>query len=87
MALRVEWKKSTKRDLRKLPSAEVNRILAAVDALADEPFPRGVEKLAGSDYAWRIRVGDYRVIYEVLPKLNLLEVQRARHRKDVYRRF
>jgi mRNA interferase RelE/StbE len=87
MALRVEWKKSTKRDLRKLPAVEVNRIIAAVETLADEPFPSGVEKLAGAEHAWRIRVGDYRVIYEVLPKLNLLEVQRVRHRKDVYRKF
>ena len=85
MAFRVEWKKSTKKDLRKLPPAEVDRILEAVGGLADEPFPVGVEKLAGSDYAYRIRVGDYRVIYEVVTKAKLVEIQRVRHRKDVYR--
>ena len=87
MALRIEWKKSTKKDLRRLPSVEVNRILAAVGALADEPFPSGVEKLAGAEHAYRIRIGDYRVIYEVVTRLNLVEVQRVRHRKDVYRKL
>ena len=87
MALRIEWKKSTKKDLRKLPSMDVNRILSAVEDLADEPFPAGVEKLAGAEHAHRIRVGDYRVIYEVVTKLNLIEVQRVRHRKDVYRKL
>ena len=87
MALRVEWKKSTKKDLRKLPVLEANRIIAAVGRLVEQPFPAGVEKLAGSEHAYRIRVGDYRVIYEVVTKLNLIEVQRVRHRKDVYRKL
>jgi mRNA interferase RelE/StbE len=77
--MRIEWKKSTRKDPRRLPSADVDRILAA------EPFPAGVDKIAGSDHAYRIRIGDYRVIYEVLPRLDLIEVQRVRHRKDVYR--
>ena len=87
MALRIEWKKSTKKELRKLPPAEVSRILSAAEALVDEPFPVGVEKLAGAEHVYRIRVGDYRVIYEVVTKLNLVEVQRVRHRKDVYRKL
>jgi len=87
MALRIEWKKSTKKDLRKLPTAEVNRIIAAVEDLGDEPFPAGAEKLAGSEHAYRIRVGGYRVVYEVVTKLNLIEIQRVRHRRDVYRKF
>jgi mRNA interferase RelE/StbE len=85
MAFRIEWKKSTKKDLRKLPSLTVNRIIAAVGDLADDPFSPGVEKLAGSEQAYRIRVGDYRVIYEVVTRLELVEIQRVRHRKYVYR--
>ena len=85
MAFRIEWKKSTKKDLRKLPPDEVDRVLAAVDGLSDEPFPRGVEKLAGSECAYRIRIGDYRVVYEVIAGAKLVEIQRVRHRKDVYR--
>ena len=85
MAFRIEWKKSTKKDLRKLPPDEADRVLAAVEGLSDEPFPHGGEKLAGSECAYRIRIGDYRVVYEVITAVKLVEIQRVRHRKDVYR--
>jgi mRNA interferase RelE/StbE len=84
-SFRVEWKKSTKKDLRKLPPREVERITAAIGALARTPLPYGVEKLTGSEHTYRIRLGDYRVIYEVFTSHSLVEVQRVRHRKDVYR--
>jgi mRNA interferase RelE/StbE len=85
MAFRVEWKKSTRKDLRKLPPNVVDRVLETVEQLAENPFPVGVEKLAGSEHACRVRVGDYRVVYEVVTKTKLVEIQRVRHRKDVYR--
>jgi len=85
MALRVEWKKSTKKDLRKLPVGVVDRVIAVVEALVDEPFQPGVEKLAGAEHAYRIRLGDYRIIYEVLVEAELIEIHRERHRKNVYR--
>ena len=85
MAFRIEWKKSTRKDLRKLPAGTANRIVEAVEKLAENPFPHGVEKLSGSEHAYRIRIGDYRVVFEVVKELNLVEIQRVRHRKDVYR--
>ena len=85
MAFRIEWKKSTRKDLRRLPDGAVDRIIKAVEALAENPFPPGVEKLTGSEHAYRIRLGDYRVVYEVVSECKLVEVQRVRHRKDVYR--
>ena len=85
MAFRIEWKKSTRKDLRRLPSATVDRIIGAVEGLAENPFPHGAEKLSGSEHAYRIRLGDYRVVYEVVAESKLIEVQRVRHRKDVYR--
>ena len=57
----------------------------AVEDLAENPFPHGVEKLSGSQHAYRIRLGDYRVVYEVVAEVNLIEIQRVRHRKDVYK--
>jgi mRNA interferase RelE/StbE len=84
-SFRIEWRRSTKKDLRKLPSREVARVVGTVEMLADEPFPIGVEKLKGSEYAYRIRVGDYRVVYEVFADLKLIEIERVRNRKDVYR--
>lgn len=85
MAFRIESKKSTRKDLRKLPSATVDRIIGAVEGLGENPFPHGVEKLSGSDHAYRIRLGDYRVIYEVVAESKLVEIQRVRRRRDAYR--
>jgi mRNA interferase RelE/StbE len=81
----LHWRSSTKKDLRKLPQQEVVRIVAAAEELADDPFPRGSEKLTGAEHTYRIRVGDYRLIYEVFVAWKVIEVQRVRHRKDVYR--
>jgi mRNA interferase RelE/StbE len=81
----LQWRSSTKKDLRKLPSREVERILAEVEPLAEEPFPHGCEKLGGAEHTYRIRIGDYRVIFEVFTQSRIVEIQRVRHRKDVYR--
>jgi mRNA interferase RelE/StbE len=85
MAFRIEWKKSTRKDLRKLPPATVDKIIEAVEDLSENPFSHGVEKLSGSEHAYRVRVGDYRIVFEVVAELKLIEIQRIRHRKDVYR--
>ena len=81
----IQWRSSTKKDLRKLPAKEVPRIVALVETLASEPFPHGTEKLSGAEHTYRIRVGDYRVIYEVWREVRIVLVQRVRHRSDVYR--
>ena len=82
----IQWRTSTRKDLRKLPPREVQRVLAEVEALAENPFPHGSEKLVGTEHTHRIRIGDYRVIYEVFAGSRIVEVQRVRHRKDVYRK-
>ncbi len=81
----LQWRTSTKKDLRRIPRDAISRIVAEVAKLADEPLPRGSEKLTGSERTYRIRVGDYRVIYELLRDAKVVEIQRVRHRKDVYR--
>lgn len=81
----IQWRSSTKKDIRSLPRQEVARVVAAVAELANEPLPHGSQKLAGSERTYRIRVGDYRVVYEVFSDSHIVEIQRVRHRKDVYR--
>lgn len=61
------------------------KVVAAVSDLANDPFPHGVKKLVGSEYTYRIRIGDYRVVYEVFENKLIIEIVRVRHRKDVYR--
>ena len=81
----IQWRSSIKKDIRGLPRHEVARVVEAVSQLATDPLPHGSQKLAGSERTYRIRVGDYRVIYEVFGNSHVVEVQRVRHRKDVYR--
>lgn len=81
----IRWRNSTKKDIRSLPRQEVARVIEAVSQLADNPLPHGSQKLSGSERTYRIRVGDYRVLYEVFSDSHIVEVQRVRHRKDVYR--
>lgn len=84
-SFRVEWKPSTKKDLRRITQDQVIRIVVAVGALADEPRPAGSQKLQGTDHTYRIRVGDYRVVYTVSEDPQVVTVIRVRHRRDVYR--
>jgi mRNA interferase RelE/StbE len=62
-----------------------DRVRDAIDSLADDPRPRGVAKLAGRD-DYRIRVGDYRIVYAVDDEERLIIVARIAHRREVYRR-
>lgn len=85
-AYRVEVQRSAERDLDRLSTTLFGRISARLIALAEEPRPPGAEKLAGLE-AFRIRVGDYRVVYEVDDAARVVVVTRIRHRGDVYRKL
>ncbi len=82
---RIEWKASALRELKGIDRQAVPRIVAAVGTLADSPFPPGVRKLRGTEQTYRMRVGDYRVLYEVYHKSVHIQIVRVKHRKDVYR--
>ena len=82
---RLVWKRSAERELRKLPRETVRRLVEAAERLTDDPFPPGARKLHGAEHTWRIRVGDYRLVYSVETGLLVIEVVRVGHRKEVYR--
>lgn len=73
------------RDLKRLPVEEFGRIIRAVRALAAGPRPAGCRKIEGSKSDWRIRIGDYRVVYEIDDRERAVRVMRVRHRSEVYR--
>ena len=79
------WKELAERDLRKLDPQHIARVIEAVEPLAANPFPPGCRKLRGSDQDYRIRVGDYRVIYQVSSAARKVTVFRVRHRSVAYR--
>jgi mRNA interferase RelE/StbE len=72
------------KELARLPNQVYERIRAAVRALAEEPRPTGCRKLSGRE-GWRIRVGDFRVLYEIEDAQQTVTVLHVGHRRDVYR--
>ena len=85
MIYKVEFTRAAEKQVRKLPRGMQERVVAAVGSLELNPRPVGCKKLVGKDTTWRIRVGDYRVIYDVLDDVLLVTVVRAAHRRDAYR--
>lgn len=83
---RIQWKPSAVKDLDRLDRGMIPHVVAAVDALASNPFPSDVRKIQGSEHTYRIRLGDLRVIYRVFKGELVIEVVRVRHRREVYRR-
>jgi mRNA interferase RelE/StbE len=71
------------RQIRKLPRTAQKAIVAALTALATDPRPNGCKKLKGRD-AWRVRTGDYRVIYEIDDGVLTVTVIKVGHRRDIY---
>ncbi|MBC7568270.1 MAG: type II toxin-antitoxin system RelE/ParE family toxin [Spirosoma sp.] len=84
MSYTITFKKSASKQLRKLPKAVLANVASAVDDLANEPRPDSCKKLKGTDDVYRIRVGDYRVLYTVDDSIITVEVIKVGNRKDVY---
>jgi mRNA interferase RelE/StbE len=85
MAYAIQFKPAALRQLEKLPQAARNRLGSKIEALRDDPFPAGCKKLSGLPDTWRVRVGDYRVIYQVHKTSLLVLVLTVGHRREVYR--
>lgn len=76
--------KQAERQLRRLPRDAERRVSDAITALRKDPRPHGAKKLVGAE-AWRIRIGDYRVVYEIRDRQLVILVVRIAHHRDVYR--
>ncbi len=81
----IEFKPAALKQLKKLPKDMIPKIAEKINALATNPRPDGIKKLIRSEAHYRLRVGDYRVIYSVIDDRLIIEVIRIGHRKDVYR--
>lgn len=82
---KVVWRSSAERELRKLPREIIAHMVDLAATLANDPFPHGAIKLAGADRTWRIRSGDYRLIYSVAGGVLIVEIVKIGHRREVYR--
>ena len=81
----IRWKRSAEKELRGLDRGAIAGVLAAAEALAENPYPDGCRKLHGSQRLWRVRTGDYRVIYSVDSGVLCIEIVRVGHRQSVDR--
>ena len=84
MKYEVRLSKRADRELASLEASTRSRIVERLKDLRDDPFPRGVVKLQGRESVYRIRVGDYRVLYEVFRKEGVVLVDKVDHRSGVY---
>jgi mRNA interferase RelE/StbE len=85
MTYQIEFVKQAAKQFRALLTQERERLQTKIDALETEPRPIGVIKLAGEEDLYRIRVGDYRIIYSIQDDQLLVLVVKIGHRRDVYR--
>lgn len=77
--------KSAQKDAKNLPKRELAAVLTKISKLAENPRPYDCKKLIGSGNAYRIRQGNYRVLYTVIDKTKEITIYKIEHRKDVYR--
>ncbi len=81
---RLEIKRSAARELGDLPAKDRGRVIARIQALAEDPRPPGAERLSGQE-RYRVRQGDYRILYEVHDQVLMIVVVKVGNRRDVYR--
>jgi mRNA interferase RelE/StbE len=80
----VELKPPARKELESLPDSVLTRVVRKLESLANHPRPAGCKKLKGYKDQWRIRVGDWRVVYVVDDNARLVSVTRIAHRREVY---
>jgi mRNA interferase RelE/StbE len=81
----VFLERTAERDLKRLSAENFHRIIPHIKALAENPRPAGCRKLTGARNDWRIRIGDYRLIYEIDEEAKVVRVMRVSHRREAYR--
>lgn len=82
----IQWKKSAEKDLFNIDHQQIPRIIKSIESLIKNPFPKQCLKLHGTDKLYRIRIGDYRVIYQVDTNKFFLTIYYIRHRREAYRK-
>ena len=85
MTWEIRFSPRAKRELAQLPKRDMNRVDNRIQALQEEPHPANCQKLSGFENLYRIRAGDYRIIYQIIDDEIVVVVIRIGHRKDVYR--
>ncbi len=80
----ISLERTAERDLKRLPVIVFQRVIQHIKALTPNPRLPGCRKITGSEDSWRIRVGDYRIIYQIDDKARVVRIMRVRHRREAY---
>lgn len=80
----IKFKKSAVKELHKLPNKEVLRITNLISGLSEDPRPPGSKKLKAYKNLWRVRSGNYRIIYDIEDQILVIEILEVVNRKDAY---
>lgn len=81
----IKWTNSAKKELKKLDKKVIPRLIDAIDELAKNPYPQGVKKIVNSENNYRIRVGDYRIIYQVISNTLIIYIVKVGSRQNIYK--
>ncbi|MES2769187.1 MAG: type II toxin-antitoxin system RelE/ParE family toxin [Bdellovibrionota bacterium] len=82
---KIEISSTAEKALKKIPKKDLVRIVSLIQTLAINPFPSGCKKLSGEEETFRIRQGNYRIIYEIRKNKLLILILKIGHRKEIYR--
>ena len=85
MSYIIQYKRTATEELLALPFVQARKILSSINNLAEEPRPHGSKRLKGSIGAYRIRIGNYRVIYNIEDKIVTVTIIKVGHLKQIYR--
>jgi mRNA interferase RelE/StbE len=81
----ITFARSARKELEALDEKIINNIFPKIENLSIEPRPSGCRKLTGNKHLWRIRAGNFRIIYSIDDNKNLVDIIAVRDRKDAYR--
>jgi mRNA interferase RelE/StbE len=81
----ILFKSSAAKEFRNLPQDIKKRVITKIDLLSSNPFPKDVKKLKGKNDYYRLRIGYYRIVYELNQNDKIIMITRIRHRRDVYK--
>jgi mRNA interferase RelE/StbE len=81
----IEFSKRASKQFQALPQSVQERLVSQIEALAENPRPPKVKKLVGEENQYRIRVGDYRIVYQIQDQLLLILILKIGHRSEIYR--
>ena len=86
MSFKIVYSKSALKEIKSLPAIYAKKIIEKSEQLSENPRPSGCKKLVGSkEELWRIRVGDYRILYTIEDQIKIVDIRSVGNRKDVYK--